>query len=120
MKAMEAGGFWFGFFLLANCLFIFKSSHELIPSRYVAFAWEQKNQIVKKNQKSSCLVQIVAAVVSWLKMFNVSSKKYFKLVNLILSLNKCKLRTAPRRVEEFVVVFLGFVCWFVFCLFFIF
>lgn len=75
VKAMEAGGFLFGVFLLANCLFIFKSSHELIPSRYVAFAWEQKSQIVKKNQKSSCLVQIVAAVVSWLKMFVLMSSK---------------------------------------------
>lgn len=40
-------------------------------------------------------------------------------MNLILSLNKCKLRTEPRRrVEEFVVVFLGFVCLSGFCLFF--
>lgn len=81
---METGGFgfgvWFFFFLLTKCLFIFKSSHELIPSRYVAFAWEQKNQIVKKNQKSSCLVQIVAAVVSWL---NLSILEIFVLICLL-------------------------------------
>ncbi|KAM9282459.1 histone acetyltransferase KAT6B isoform 5-T5 [Cariama cristata] len=53
-----------------------KTSHELIPSRYVAFVWERKNQIVKKNQKSCCLVQTVAAVKIGCKNSGETSGRY--------------------------------------------
>lgn len=36
-----------------------------IPFQYAASVWGQKNLIVKRNQKSSSPVQIVAVVVSW-------------------------------------------------------
>lgn len=61
-----------------------------IPFQYAASVWGQKNLIVKRNQKNSSPVQIVAVVVSWYFVYVCTMTPHYSYMRF-LSIEKSLL-----------------------------